>query len=506
MSRRARIVNDRLVCAACVEGTAGKQPARDGTRKRATGVGARPVTGPHPAGSGTRPAVARPAAREGRGGGPAAVAAAALAAGVIGAGLIYLYGYRPAARIPPAEHAKGVAAKKAEDAREASAGTANPAIVAEERARADYDELVRFEGLDPSDKDGKIARIRAYLAKHGNTIQAARARKLMEDIAAGGPAQAPLPSPGSDGRHAAEKPLRRDTSGSRDADSREPVSKTADRPATQDGVASTSSPATGTGSGIGTGSSGTGTKAPDAGPSGPDTRKRPSNPEARPAEPAKTAAKPEDRTPGPESQAAAPGGREAIGEGKTASAAARAVFLDELMGLLRKRDTAGAEALLKKAAQDPAFAAGHPTAASYARMTAWADALDRAVAAALEKLKESGDLEAELRTTRGATMKVGGEGAYRIVSVADGILMVAGRGVTVPVPIDQLTNGTREELARLALPLDGRGWLLRAFAAMLAADPAAGTPAVRAREDIVKAAEAGAQAEDVELLKALLPA
>ncbi|MBI3828723.1 MAG: hypothetical protein HY291_04360 [Planctomycetes bacterium] len=45
-----------------------------------------------------------------------------------------------------------------------------------------FDVLVRFEGVGADDKDAKLKRIDAFLAKYGDTMVSVRARKLMNDL------------------------------------------------------------------------------------------------------------------------------------------------------------------------------------------------------------------------------------------------------------------------------------------------------------------------------------
>lgn len=65
---------------------------------------------------------------------------------------------------------------------EAPSTTSTKEADAEKLASDALDVLLRFEGLAAADKEGKIKRIDEYLAKHGDTIVAARARRLMNEL------------------------------------------------------------------------------------------------------------------------------------------------------------------------------------------------------------------------------------------------------------------------------------------------------------------------------------
>lgn len=74
------------------------------------------------------------------------------------------------------------------------AAPAQPAEESPEKSAQDaYDTLTRFEGLAADDKDGRIKRIEAYLAKHGDTIASVRARRMLNELKA--PPKPPAPPP-----------------------------------------------------------------------------------------------------------------------------------------------------------------------------------------------------------------------------------------------------------------------------------------------------------------------
>lgn len=63
-------------------------------------------------------------------------------------------------------------------------------VQAEDLARAAFEELLRYEGLEAADKASRLARIDAFLEKHGAALVAARARTLRDELLVVKPATA----------------------------------------------------------------------------------------------------------------------------------------------------------------------------------------------------------------------------------------------------------------------------------------------------------------------------
>ncbi|MCZ7648334.1 MAG: hypothetical protein M5U26_24260 [Planctomycetota bacterium] len=99
---------------------------------------------------------------------------------------------------PQVEHRERVAPPQLAPSR-----PAKPNPSAEDLARDAFELLERFEGLAPDDTAGRLARIDAFLARHGDTIVAARARRLAGELSKPLPenpppaqtADMPLPAP-----------------------------------------------------------------------------------------------------------------------------------------------------------------------------------------------------------------------------------------------------------------------------------------------------------------------
>lgn len=80
---------------------------------------------------------------------------------------------------PPSQESSASAKKYAEDPAEKVA-LAKPSR--EQLAQAAYDSLVKFAGLPPDDVQSRIERTKAFLAEHGTSIAAHRARTMLEDL------------------------------------------------------------------------------------------------------------------------------------------------------------------------------------------------------------------------------------------------------------------------------------------------------------------------------------
>lgn len=80
----------------------------------------------------------------------------------------------------------------------------------EKEAQAAYEALLRFEGLTPEDSAGKLLRIDAFVAKYGDTLQAARVRVLADEYRNPKPpapvVEAPL-TPNADVKYGADPPF-----------------------------------------------------------------------------------------------------------------------------------------------------------------------------------------------------------------------------------------------------------------------------------------------------------